>query len=322
MSSVTGDGLPIMCFAKLRACFFGPLISCHESWGDWSLSVSLTVKWVSTLSCHKWVLEGLSGWSGILDLLIILLLRPAGRHLSESPPHSLTKFISVPSPLLHQLSKEGVLLDGHHWNLLAHHPEGRQANTFICHSKTVLSCCWPLDASRNVMRNTKGLVGKYNGQLGINRPIQKCVLVWKLSVRCQFPRGVVDGRHPKCFWVQTERPLTNQSNETCDLWQVGTALGPFSSRKKKNGGLVTNFHNNLKGSNRKSWLLTGVCLTFLSLDRLSDWTTGAIHETSSQTHSILDQRSWLACREICLDGRMARGHLVGSPSYKKASIFE
>lgn len=168
----------------------------------------------------------------------------------------------------------------------------------------------------------KGLVGKYNGQLGINRPIQKCVLVWKLSVRCQFPRGVVDGRHPKCFWVQTERRLTNQSNETCDLWQVGTALGPFSSRKKKNGGLVTNFHNNLKGSNRKSWLLTGVCLTFLSLDRLSDWTTGAIHETSSQTHSILDQRSWLACREICLDGRMARGHLVGSPSYKKASIFE
>lgn len=152
MSSVTGDGLPIMCFAKLRACFFGPLISCHESWGDWSLSVSLTVKWVSTLSCHKWVLEGLSGWSGILDLLIILLLRPAGRHLSESPPHSLTKFISVPSPLLHQLSKEGVLLDGHHWNLLAHHPEGRQANTFICHSKTVLSCCWPLDASRNVMK--------------------------------------------------------------------------------------------------------------------------------------------------------------------------
>lgn len=95
MSSVTGDGLPIMCFAKLRACFFGPLISCHESWGDRSLSVSLTVKWAYTLSCHKWVLDGLSGWSGILDLLIILLLRPAGRHLSESLPHSLTKFISV-----------------------------------------------------------------------------------------------------------------------------------------------------------------------------------------------------------------------------------
>ena len=137
------------------------------------------------------------------------------------------------TPLLYQLSKEGVLLDRHHWNLLAHHPEGRQANTFICHSKTVLSCCWPLDASRNVMRDTKGLLGKYNGQLGINRPIQKCVLVWKLSVHCQFPRGVVDGRHPKCLWVQSERPLSNQSNETCDLWQVGTALGPFSSRKKR-----------------------------------------------------------------------------------------
>lgn len=41
---------------------------------------------------HKWLLEGLLGWSGILELLIISLLCPAGRQFCDSPSY-LTKFV-------------------------------------------------------------------------------------------------------------------------------------------------------------------------------------------------------------------------------------
>ena len=138
-----------------------------------------------------------------------------------------------------------------------------------------------------------------------------------------------------CRWAPSKMPLgakwkTSKQSEQWNLWLVTSWDGTWSifKQEKTNGGLVTNFNNN-SSNDRQSWFLTGVCLSFLSLDRLSDWIQlkrptiqSEKQSTSYQTHSILDQKSWLACREICLDRMMARGYLVCSPSYKIALNFE
>lgn len=102
------------------------LYSANMNQRDTSLAACLTV-WGSSHVCRKWVLKGLSAWSGMLDLIIIPLPLPAGRQFCDSPS-KLIKFrlTLIPAPpLQRQACKDGALLGCHCWNLLAHHPRGQ-----------------------------------------------------------------------------------------------------------------------------------------------------------------------------------------------------
>ena len=102
---------------------------------------------VFLLSCHKLVLEGLSAWSGMLDLLIIPL-HPAGRQFWDSPSVITDKVrlmldSSICSSKFVKMELCWAAITGICWHII---PKDNTANISILYSETDKSCHWPSGA--------------------------------------------------------------------------------------------------------------------------------------------------------------------------------